>query len=67
MIANKNKAKAMQKIFHVIGNVNPIVEDVIQSKNVIIKCVNVNVEIIISVKKIIAGFLAYVLVRIVCI
>ena len=67
MIAKKNKAKAMQKIFHVIGNVNPIVEDVIQSKNVIIKCVNVNVKIIINVKKIIAGFLAYVLVRIVCI
>ena len=70
MITNKDEAKAMlqlQNIFHVIVNANSIVQHVIQIKNGIIRHVNVNVKIIISVKKIIAGILAYVFVRIVSI
>ena len=48
-----------------IVNADSIVQHVIQIKNGIIKHVNVNVTIIISVKKIIAGILAHVFVRIV--
>ena len=48
-----------------IVNANSIVAHVIQTKNGIIKHVNVNVKIIISVKKIIVGILAHVFVKIV--
>ena len=47
-----------------IVNANSIVQYVIQIKNGIIKHVNVNIKIIISAKKIIAGILAHVFVRI---
>ena len=50
-----------------IENANSIVQYVIQIKNGIIKHVNVNVKIIVSAKKIIAGIVAYVFVRIVSI
>ena len=60
MIANKNEAKTMTKIFHVNVNANLIVQHVIQIKNGIIKHVNVNVKIIISAKRIIVGILAHV-------
>ena len=63
-ITNKNEAKTMENIFHVIVNVNSIVQHVIQIKNGIIKHVNVNIKIIIKAKKIIAGIPAHVLVRI---
>ena len=53
-----------QNMFHVIENANSIVQHVIQIKNGIIKHVNVNVKIIVSAKKIIAGTLAHVFVRI---
>ena len=45
-------------------NSNSIVEHVIQIKNGIKKLVNVNVEMIVSVKKIITRILAHVFVRI---
>ena len=51
-------------MFHVIVNPTAIVQHVIQIKNEIIKHVNVNVKIIISFKKIIAGILTHVFVRI---
>ena len=63
-IIYKDKAKA---IFHVILNADSIVQHVIQNKNGIIKHVNMNAKILISVKKIIVGILAYVFVRIVSI
>ena len=44
-------------MFHVIVNANSIVQHVIQIKKGIIKQANVNVKIIISVKKIIVGIL----------
>ena len=50
-----------------IVKVNSIVQHVIQIKNGIIKHVNVNVKIIVSAKKITAGNLAHVFVRIVSI
>ena len=49
MITNKNEAKAMIK--HVIVNANSIVQHGIQNKNETIKHVDVNVKIIVSVKK----------------
>ena len=64
IITNKNKAKKWQKIFHVIVNANSIVLHVTQIKNGITKLVNVNVKTIISAKKIIAGIIAHVFVRI---
>ena len=53
MITNKDEAKLWQNICHVIVIVNSIVQHLIQSKNGIIKHVDVNVKIIVSVKKII--------------
>ena len=50
-----------------IVNANSIAQHVIQIKNEIIKHANVNVKIIISVKKIIVGVLVHVFVRIVSI
>ena len=50
-----------------ILNADSIVQHVIQNKNGIIKHVNMNAKILISVKKIIVGILAYVFVRIVSI
>ena len=49
MITNKNEAKAIIK--HVIVNANSIVLHGIQNKNETIKHVDVNVKIIVSVKK----------------
>ena len=57
--------KQYQNIFYVIINVNSIVQHVNQIKNeIIIRNVNVNVKIIISVKKIKNGILSHALVRI---
>ena len=47
-----------------IINANSIVQHVIQYKNGIIKHVNVNVQITISVKRVIVGVLAHVFLRI---
>ena len=47
-----------------VGNVNLIVQYVVQIKNGIIKHVNMNVKIIAIAKKIIDGIIAHVLVRI---
>ena len=49
MITNKMKPKQWQNIVHLMENANSIVQHVIQ-KNRIIKHVNVNVKIIISIK-----------------
>ena len=57
------KLKQWENIFHVIVNANSIVQHVIQSKNGIIKDVNVNVKNIVSVKNIIVGILAHVFVE----
>ena len=46
------KLKQWQNIFHVTENVNSVVQHVIQKINGIIKHINVNVEIIVSAKKI---------------
>ena len=54
-------------MFHVIVNANSIVQHVVQIKNEVIKHVNVNVKIRISVNRIIVGILAHVFVRIVSI
>ena len=54
-------------MFHVIVNANSIVEHVIQIKKGIIKHVNVNVKIIVLLKKIIVVILAQVFARIVSI
>ena len=45
------KLKQSHNILHIIANANSIVQHVIQIKNGIIKHANVNVKIIISVKK----------------
>ena len=51
--------KLKQKnIFHAIVNANAIVQDVIQIKNGIMKCVKVSVKTIISATKIIVWILA---------
>ena len=63
MITNKNEAKTMTRHISCGYNGNSIVQHVIQIKNGIMKHVNVNVKIIISVKKIIVGILAHVFVR----
>ena len=47
-----------------IVTANSIVQRVIQSKNGIIKHVNLNVKIIVSAKMIIVGILAHIFVRI---
>ena len=54
MITNKDEAKAMTKHFSFIVNANSIVQDLIQDINGIIKHINVNVKIIISMKKVTA-------------
>ena len=51
MITNKDKAKAMTEHIHVFVIANSMVQHVIQNKNGIIKQVNVNVRIFLSVKK----------------
>ena len=56
------KLTQWQSIFQV--NANLIVQLEIQIKNEVIKLVNVNAKIIVHAKKIIAGILAHVLVRI---
>ena len=57
------KLKQWQNIFHVILNANSVVQHVNQIKKWMIKHVNVNVKIIINVKKIIFRILAHVFVR----
>ena len=57
------KLKQWQNIFNVILNANSVVQHVNQIKKRMIKHVNVNVKIIISVKKIIFRILAHVFVR----
>ena len=52
MITNKNEAKAMRNIFHLIVNAISIVQHAIQIKNGIIKHVNMNVKIMVNAKKI---------------
>ena len=59
MITNKYEAKTLVNIFHVIVNVNLIVQLAIQVKNGIIKHVNVNVKIMAHGKMIIVGILAH--------
>ena len=54
MITNKDEAKAMTEHFSFIVNANSIVQDLIQDINGIIKHINVNVKIIISMKKVTA-------------
>ena len=49
MITNKDKAKAMTEHIHVFVIANSMVQHVIQNKNGIIKQVNVNVRIFLSV------------------
>ena len=61
------KLKQQENIFHVMVKANSIVQHVIQIKNGIIKHVNMNVKIIVSSKKVIAGIPASVFVRIVSI
>ena len=61
------KLKQWQNIFHLIVNVNSIVQYAIQIQNGIVKHANVNVKIIASAKKITVGILAHVFVRIVSI
>ena len=58
------KLKQWQNIFYVVLNANSIVQHVTQIKNGIIKHVNVNVNVIVSAKKIIVGILAHELLRI---
>ena len=64
MIAIKNEAKVMTIHISVIVNANSITQHVIQTKNVIIKHLNVNVKTILSVKNIIVGILAQAFARI---
>ena len=54
-------------IFHVIVNGHSIVQHIIQITNGILINVNVSLKSVISAKKIIAGILAHVFVRIVSI
>ena len=54
-------------IFHVIVNGNSIVQHIIQITNGILINVNLSLKSVISAKKIIAGILAHVFVRIVSI
>ena len=63
MITNKNEAKAMTKYISCDGKCKLNIEHVIQIKDGIIKQVNMNVKIIVHVKKIILGILAHVFVR----
>ena len=58
------KVKQSRNIFHVIVNVNSIVQYGIQIKNGITKHVNVSVKIIVNAKEIIVGMIAHVFVRI---
>ena len=61
------KLRQWHNIFHVIVNANSIKKQVIQIKNGILKLFNVNLKILISIKKIIVGIPAQVFVRIVSI
>ena len=63
VLSPDDRKQKWQNIFHVIVNANAIVEH-IQIKNTIIKHVDVNVKVIISMKNIIVGILAHVFVRI---
>ena len=61
------KLKQWQNIFHLIVNVNSIVQYAVQIQNGVVKHANVNVKVIASAKKITIGILAHVFVRIVSI
>ena len=61
------KLKKWQNIFHEIVNANSIVQHAIENKDGIRKHVDMNVKIIINVKKILVGILAHVFVRIISI
>ena len=67
IIKSKGEAKAMTEYISCNWKCKLIVQNVIQKKNGIIKHVNVNVKIIMSVKKVIAGITAHVFVIIVSI
>ena len=49
MIENKNEAKTMTNICHVIVNSNSVIQHVIKIKNEIIKHVNDNAKVIIII------------------
>ena len=57
------KLKQRQNRFNPIVNANSVVQHVIQIKNAIIKHVDVNVKVIISVRKIIVKVRARIFVR----
>ena len=59
------KLKQWQNIFDVAVNANSLVQHLIRIKNGIIKHVDMNLKIIVSVKKIMVVILAHVFVRIV--
>ena len=60
MITNRNEAIILVKhIFHVIPNVNSVVQLANHIKNRIIKHANVSVRIIVHAEKILAGILAH--------
>lgn len=61
------EAEHWRNIFRVIVNANSIGQHVIQIKNEIIINTNASVKIIVTAKKIIAGILAHVFLRIVSI
>ena len=63
IIANKNQAKAMENIFHMIVNAISIKQYVIQMKNGITKHVNVNVKNIVHTKENIAWIESHRLMR----
>ena len=67
MITNKKEVKSMTEHISCDSKCKFNSTNVIRIKNEIIKHVNVNIKIIVSVKKIIVGILAHVFVRIVSI
>ena len=63
IIANKNEAKAMENIFHMIVNAVSLKQYVIQMKNGITKHVNVNVKNTVHTRSNIVGILSLRLMR----
>ena len=64
MTTNENKAKTMTKHISCDCNANSVIQRVIQIKNGIIKHVNASAKITPHEKKIVAGILAHVFMRI---
>ena len=58
------KLNQWRNLFHLIAMANSIVHNIIQMNYGIVKHVNVNVKKFLSAKKVIAGFLTNVFVRI---